>query len=140
MRVFLDAGILFSASRSDSLMGRFIARLAQTASLHASPYAVEEALRNLRRKFPEQEAGLRTLLAGVRMVDSFVALPEVTIRDKDRPIIEGAVAAQCTHLLTSDRRDFGIFFGGTIHGTKVVSPQLLADELVELGLLERQQP
>jgi hypothetical protein len=41
-------------------------------------------------------------------------------------------------LLTGDERDFGELFGKTIEGVKIVSPQLLADRLVELGWLERE--
>ena len=48
---------------------------------------------------------------------------------KDRPILEAAAAARCSHLVTSDRRDFGAFFGKSIMGVKILSPQMMADEL-----------
>jgi hypothetical protein len=137
MRIFLDVGILFSASRPESLMARFTAKLSQFATLCSNSYAVEEARRNLQLKFPERETELNSMLLGISLVESTVSLPEVEIRSKDRPILEGAVAAQATHLLTSDRCDFGPFFGKTIQGVLVVSPQLLADELVDRGLLDR---
>lgn len=137
MLIFLDAGILFSSSRPDSLMARFTAKLSQLGTLCSNGYAVEEARRNLQLKFPEHEAGLDSILRSVSLIERVVSLPEIDIRTKDRPILEGAVAAQATHLLTSDRRDFGLFFGKTIRGVKVVSPQHLADELVDRGLLDR---
>jgi hypothetical protein len=39
--------------------------------------------------------------------------------------------------LTSDKRDFGPFFGKKIQGVKVVSPEQLAKELVKKGILKR---
>jgi hypothetical protein len=36
-------------------------------------------------------------------------------------------------LLTGDQTDFGHLFGKTIAGVRVVSPKMLAEELVKLG-------
>ena len=50
-------------------------------------------------------------------------------------LIGGAIAGNASHLLTGDERDFGVFFGKTIRGVKIVSPRMLADELVRQRLL-----
>ena len=60
---------------------------------------------------------------------------KVKLALKDVPILGGAVAGQAKYLLTGDEKDFGKFFGETIEGVKVVSPKMLAEELIELGLL-----
>lgn len=58
----------------------------------------------------------------------------VTVKEKDVPILAGAVAQECTHLLTGDKKDFGFLFGESVLNVKVVSPKLMAIELVNLGL------
>jgi hypothetical protein len=42
-----------------------------------------------------------------------------------------------SYLLTGDKRDFGLFFGKTIAGVMVVSPKLLAEDLVTKGFLPK---
>ena len=129
MKVFLDASVLFSAARPGSLLAQFIDRLARHASLCSNAYALDEAQRNLERKEAACLAHLEKLRLNLVIVYGVAPLPHVSIRDKDRPILEAAVAARCSYLLTSDRRDFGPFFGQTIEGTKVVSPELMAEEI-----------
>ena len=48
-------------------------------------------------------------------------------------ILGVAVSAKVTHLLTGDERDFGHLLGQTVQGVVVVSPRMLAEELVRLG-------
>jgi len=69
------------------------------------------------------------------MVPVSMADLEVKLPLKDVPILGGAVAGNATHLLTGDQQDFGIYFGKTVQGVKIVSPRMLADELVRRGLL-----
>lgn len=129
MRVFLDASVLYSAARSGSLMAKFLARLAKQAECYSSAYALEEARRNLERKEPTHLTQLETLRRQLEIVHAITPLPDVTIREKDRPILEAAVAARCSHLLTSDRRDFGAFFGTVIAGVKILPPEMMAEEI-----------
>lgn len=42
-------------------------------------------------------------------------------------------------LLTGDERDFGLYYGRTIQGVKIVSPRQLADKLVQRGWLARER-
>lgn len=118
-------------------MERFITRLLRVSYCVTSAYAAEEARRNLALKFPEAVDTLARLLREVVFVLEEASVSSPELPEKDQPILSGAIASACTHLLTSDRRDFGRFFGKTVAGVKVVSPQMLANELVSLGLLEK---
>jgi hypothetical protein len=129
MKVFLDACILYSAARPASLMAKFIERLLREAEGCTNAYVLEEARRNLELHEPANVGHLNQLAARLTVVPAISSLSEIQLRTKDRPILGGAVAGRCTHLLTSDRRDFGTLFGQIIHGVKVVSPQQLAEEL-----------
>jgi hypothetical protein len=53
------------------------------------------------------------------------------------PILGGAIDGHATHLLTGDERDFGELFGKSIQGVTIVSPRILAEQLVKLGWLEK---
>ena len=63
-------------------------------------------------------------------------LSGIEIRGKDEPIISTAIAAEATHLLTADKRDFGPFFGKTIQEVKVVTAAMLAWEMENSGFLD----
>jgi len=64
------------------------------------------------------------------MVSQLTADLEVELPLKDRPILGGAIAGRATHLLTGDERDFGRFWGKTVQGVKIVSPRMLAEEVL----------
>jgi predicted nucleic acid-binding protein len=122
-RLFLDANILFSAAfRSDAGVARLWA--SDRSVLLTSDYAIEEARRNLHR--PEQLHRLDGLLSAVERVRAITLAPElrreVDLREKDWPILGGAVAASATHLITGDRRDFGPYFGAKLFGILVLPP------------------
>ncbi len=85
-------------------------------------------------KNPAHAEHLASFCLNFELVNALLPLPDPIIRDKDRPIMEAAAAARCSHLLTSVRRDFGPFFGKTIAGVKVMSPQMMAEEM---GLKQR---
>ncbi len=135
MRVFLDANILFSAAQSHSRMRAFLEVLFREGECVTNAYAVEEARRNLELKSPASLRPLEALCKRCELIPAIVANLDVALPAKDLPILGGAVAGQATHLLTGDRQDFGVHFGKTIQGVKVVSPKLLAEELVRRGLL-----
>ncbi|MEL6911084.1 MAG: hypothetical protein AAFO85_12855, partial [Cyanobacteria bacterium J06598_4] len=61
----------------------------------------------------------------------------VELKSKDIPILGGAIALQCTHLLTGDKKDFGFLYGQQVANVLIVSPRLLAEEMVAKGLIER---
>jgi hypothetical protein len=55
--------------------------------------------------------------------ESGVALPEaVELAEKDVPILQAAIAAEASQLLTDDPKDFARYFGQRLGGVSVVSP------------------
>ena len=122
-RLFLDANVLFSAAYRPEAG---VARLwdLPDATLLSSDYAIEEARRNLTQ--PEQLERLSALLRTVQLAPT-VTLDEATrggveLREKDWPIVGGALAASATHLITGDKRDFGRYFGSDVLGIRVLPP------------------
>lgn len=135
MRIFLDANILFSGALPQSRMRAFLDFLCRECECITNVYAVEEARRNLERKFPAALRQLEPLVKKCELIPALKTDLKVNLALKDLPILGGAVAGQAKYLLTGDEKDFGRFFGETIGGVKVVSPKMLAEELTELGLL-----
>ena len=133
MRVFLDANILFSGSLRGARMRDLLGILFVRAKCVTNGYAIEEARRNLELKFPDALPQLDSLVAECEIVPASSVELEVTVKSKDMPILGGAISGKATHLLTGDERDFGHLFGKTVQGVTVVSPRMLAEELVRLG-------
>ena len=88
--------------------------------LITSVYAIDEARRNLISD--EHHERLTELLAVVDVRDDDLRpLPDwVILPEKDRPILEGAIAARATHLLTNDRRHFGCYFWQIVEGITIL--------------------
>lgn len=110
MKLFLDANVLFTAAHNPKGKASLLIELGGQGlwALATSEYAVEEAYRNLERKFPQALGRLEVLLHPFQIVghSSGQAAPP-TLPDKDRPIFQAALACQATHLLTGDLKDFG---------------------------------
>ena len=112
MRVFLDANVLFTAAHNPYGKAALLIKLGgnMTWSLHSSHYAVEEARRNLERKFPRRLTALSELLQGFDITAHHPGHPwPQGLATKDRPIFQAALTCDATHLLTGDLRDFGRF-------------------------------
>jgi len=62
-----------------------------------------------------------------------VIVPVKAVPEKDQPILGGAVAAHCTHLVTGDLQDFGALMGKDYHGVLVVTPRMLAELMADCG-------
>ena len=135
MRVFLDANILFSGAPPHGRMRAFLELLFQHGECVTNACAVEEARRNLESKLPAALCHLAPLVKKCGLVSALVTDLEIKLPLKDVPILGGAIAGHATHLLTGDQQDFGAHFGKTIQRVKIVSPRLLADELVKRGRL-----
>jgi uncharacterized protein len=77
---------------------------------------LEEAAINLAQEV--QKRRLEKLAAAIER-----SLPQdLTLPDKDVPILLAAVAAKATHLITGDVRHFGRYFGKSIEGMLVSLP------------------
>ncbi len=124
-RLFLDANVLFSAAyRDDSALLRLWEL--EDVELVTSAYAFEEARRNLGTDEQlERLQELVKLMGGLQIVpESAVALPAgVELSEKDVPILEAAIAAETSHLITGDRQDFGRYFGEKLAGVWVMTPR-----------------
>jgi predicted nucleic acid-binding protein len=135
MRVFLDANILFSASFPKSHLAGFLDQLQQHAVLLTNTYATTEAGRNIAAKQPARLAAHGQFVTSLTLVPTRVFDAGVTLADKDRPILCGAISGSADYLLTGDKRDFGHLFGKTVRGVKIVSVQLLLAELIAQGIV-----
>ncbi len=130
MRVFLDANILFSASSFQSRVGQFVKSLMEAFDCVSSSYVVEEAKRNVARKFPDRVLNLELLIGRLELCDDLASLDDIRLREKDMPVLAGAIAANATHLLTGDMRDFGPFLGTHVQGVKIVTVSMLSSEIL----------
>jgi uncharacterized protein len=120
-RLFLDANVLFSAAYSANA-GLLQFWKLKNVVLCSSRYALEEAAINLAQEV--QKRRLEKLAAAIEFFDPISrSLPQdLTLPDKDVPILLAAVAAQATHLITGDVRHFGRYFGKRIEGMLVSLP------------------
>jgi uncharacterized protein len=125
-RPFLDANVLFSAAYKDDSALQALWKFSDIVLL-TSALAVAEAVHNLTAKRPQQLSLLQQLLEAVTLVDPVAetaSLPEeVTLPEKDRPILLAAIAAGATHLLTGDQTHFGPYYGRSIGGVLIVRPR-----------------
>jgi len=110
MRIFLDANILFTAAHNPDGKAALVIELGRAGiwRLATSPYAAEEARRNIARKFPACFERLVTLLDEIGLVADTPAIPgPAGLPQKDVPIFRAALGCRADVLLTGDVRDFG---------------------------------
>ncbi len=125
MRLFLDTSVLLAACASASGASREIFRVAGVNGwvLVATPYVIEEVLRNL-PDFPlaASREWVR-LRSAILVMDDVLALdrPVVFPVSKDKPILFGALA-WADALLTLDRGDFSALLGTSFYGMPVLRP------------------
>ena len=120
-RLFLDANVLFSAAYRANA-GLLELWTLKNVVLCSSRYAQEEASINL-----EQDIQKRRLQKLARAIEFFDPIPrglprDVILPDKDVPILQAAIAARATHLITGDLHHFGRYFGKSIEGMLVLPP------------------
>jgi len=139
MRVFLDANILFSASKSDGAIRRLLEWLIEGGhELWVDAFVVEEARRNLATRSPEALGRLETVLGNVKRLPTSARAPlpaeiATMLPEKDRPVLATAIRAGCDALLTGDRTHFGSLYGRTVSGVTVHSPSSLAASVLGSG-------
>ena len=122
--LFLDANALVSAAWKDNTRMQQFWSL-EDVELVTSEYAIAETERSLPNQ--EQLDRFHYFVARLRIIGDgtyeHIPLPAwVSIREKDIPIIQAAIAARATHLITGDKRDFGDYFGRTIAGVEIIQP------------------
>ncbi len=112
MRLFLDANLLFTAAHNPRGKAALVIELGAAGhwDLFSSRYVLEEARRNLQRKFPESTAALTDFQSSLSLSSHRPELPRLSgLADKDQPVFQAALGCEATHLLTGDFRDFGPF-------------------------------
>lgn len=137
MRVFLDANVLFSATKSSGATRSMLERLhAAGHTSCADGYVIAEARRNLETKGREIADALEVVLrlvevARFQATESPAGMVGVVDRlpEKDRPVLLAAIRLRCDALFTGDRTHFGFLYGKTIQGATVHSPRSLAETL-----------
>jgi len=120
-RLFLDANVLFSAAYRPDARLLQLWKLPDVA-LCASHYVIEEARINLAELDQRERLGRLT-----RVLHLFDAVAgkirrEISLPEKDVPIMLAAIEAHATHLLTGDVRHFGRYFGKRIGGILIMLP------------------
>lgn len=110
-RLFLDANVLFTAAHNPSGKAAFLftAEGLRHWRLLSSQYAIDEARRNLLRKYPTAVAALDRLLPSIEIAGQPATCPDaqLDLPAKDQPIWFAALSGRASHLLTGDLRDFG---------------------------------
>ncbi len=135
--MYLDANILFSlAYFSEGAIPELVDEAAaKHHKLVTSVYAVDEARRNITRRYPERLTRLESYLKMLSLVPEPNAelLEEAVgygLPAKDAPILAAAIGASCDYLVTGDKRHFGHLYGRVVRGVRVLAPR----EMLELLL------
>jgi len=139
VRLFLDTSVLLSAAGSARGASREIFRLAAGNGwlLLATPYVVEEVVRNLPTFSIEASTEWIRLRQQIMLLDDVVTLdrPAVFPAGKDRPILFGALA-WADVLLTLDQSDFGSVLGGDFYGLAILKPGMFLERERTSGRLK----
>ena len=125
MRLFLDASVLLAASCSAVGASREIFRRATANGwiLIATPYGLEEVLRNLPDLAPSGSADWAALRPALLIMDDVLTLDRLAVFPvaKDRHVLFSALA-WADALLTLDEGDFGGFMEKPFYGLLVFRP------------------
>ncbi len=130
MKIFLDANILFSASKDGSILRNFLVFLvSKKHHLITNQFAAEEAVRNILAKEFSSESALVLLLGSVTFCNILSGDHIAGLAEKDQPILRGALGCRCNYLLTSDLKDFGKYMKKNNFGIIIGTPEHLANYL-----------
>jgi hypothetical protein len=73
----------------------------------------------------QMQGRLSELVSAVQLVPEapYVELSEdITLPAVDRPILQAAIAAGATYLLTGDKAHFGRYYSRSLHGVRILPP------------------
>lgn len=137
MRVFLDANVLFSAAYGTHSPLRGFFRLAEAGicELLASPFAIDEARRNIARKHSAKAADLEHLIAHVAIcleagAETVRWARSAGLPAKDAPILAAAVQAKADILVTGDRAHFGGLYARTLRRLEILPPRAALERIL----------
>jgi uncharacterized protein len=122
LTAYLDSNVLFSASLSPASRFLQLWQLAEV-SLTTSAYAIDEVRNNILKDGHDQHfTGLLTKTQLVSDANLRFIPTDVTLAEKDRPILAAAIAASADFLVTGDKNHFGHLYNSRIAGVVVVAP------------------
>lgn len=136
MQVFLDANILFSATKTDGAVRALLRLMLERGhELVVDAYVIAEAQRNLQAKGPQAlqvlDALLPRLVVGATAPIAAVAPADLAWLPKnDRPVLAAAIRLRCDMLVTGDRTHFGSGDGRSFGGVTIHSPRSLAERVL----------
>ena len=122
LTAYLDSNVLFSASLSP--VSRFLQlwKLADV-SLATSAYAIDEVRNNILKDGHDQRfTGLLTKTQLVSDANLRFIPTDITLAEKDQPILAAAIAASVDFLVTGDKNHFGHLYNSRVAGVVVVTP------------------
>lgn len=125
-RLFLDANVIFSAAITPDGVSRSLFELASIGDceLITSGFALDEARRNARLRYPEYSPEIESLLDNLRLIPEApgrrVRSAEQHVTLKDAPILAAAVDSGAQILVTGDGRHFGHLYGTTVDGLVIL--------------------
>lgn len=138
MRVFLDANVLFSAvlNTGGGLRGFFSLAEAGICELLCSPFALDEARRNIARKHPAKTPDLEQLITRITICreaapDGVQWARTAGLPEKDAPILAAAIQAKADMLATGDRTHFGMLYGRKLSGVEVLTPRAALERILK---------
>ncbi len=112
VRIFLDANILFTSAHNPGGKSALLVELSKENlfELVTCSFAIEEAEKNLLKKYPEKMKNLEMDLKLIKTVPTSIgASCPIPLPLKDIPIFLSALNARSSYLLTGDIKDFGPF-------------------------------
>lgn len=139
-RLFFDANVLFAAAISPHGSSRTILKVSEAGlcTVVSSAFALDEALRNVRAKRPDDLEMLKTIETRLQVVPEpdpvVVKWAGEHVPMKDAPILAAAVAAHSDMLVTGDRRHFGTLYGLTLKKVRVLTPRDALEELLDMDV------
>jgi predicted nucleic acid-binding protein len=133
-RAFLDACVLYSASRGGRLVDLWSM---PNVELVTSEYAIKEAWDNLEK---ERDArACRDRLSDLASSMDVIPYDEAKHADQDRPwtlpdpddipILRGALDSECEYLISVDNAGFGHLYGQRCGGVKIVRPRAFIEDM-----------
>lgn len=138
MNLFLDTSVLLAACGSSVGASREIFHRASVNGwvLLATPYVLEEVLRNLGNFPPAASAEWARLRPVLLVMDDVLTLewPVVFPVAKDRPVLFSALA-WADVLLTLDREDFGELINQPFYGLPILKPGTFLEQERAAGRL-----
>jgi predicted nucleic acid-binding protein len=128
LRIFVDANVLFSACNPGSRVNQTLTQSTAEHEVVNCAIAIDEASRNLARKRPMWLPNFAIFQSVIHIIPESSPLPELGLPEIDGILLGAAVSAGCDIFITSDQHHFGLLFGKTIDGVRVLTPNAFANE------------